>query len=202
MFKKQMILLLSLIIILIFIVVQYPENIVDQFISTKFSQQDNSLLYRVSYYLTFLGSRNIIIPLTLISGVIFYYHFKRIFPSLILAGGTLVAFTLNELIKSIIQRQRPSLLIDVHATGFSFPSGHAMISCVCYGLLCYYLIQFPFNSMTKKVIVIVSVGLIAIIGLTRMILNVHYFTDIIGGYLIGGLFFLMILNFVKLQKSV
>ena len=125
--------------------------------------------------------------------IVVFLLFKRQFGSLIgyiiaVAGGGILDFIL----KQAIQRTRPiseTTLIEVG--GFSFPSGHAMLSMVFYGMISYFLIRYV-RQWKYRILIAVSVGfLIFLIGFTRIYLQVHYLSDILAGY-IGGLFWLTI----------
>src|SRR5699024_3922258 len=76
---------------------------------------------------------------TIVMGIFLWWLYDDWFPSFIFSGGTLMSYLLNEMIKLIVVRERPSMNVDAHAIGYSFPSGHAMISMVCYGLFIYFL---------------------------------------------------------------
>lgn len=88
----------------------------------------------------------------------------------------------NELFKSIFKRQRPSGKWLVDVTGYSLPSGHAMIFMGMVLLLIYFIIN---NVRNKKVGVIISslIFMYAIlIGLSRVYVGVHYLSDVLIGW--------------------
>ena len=99
---------------------------------------------------------------------------------------------LDILLKHAIRRERPisdATLINVG--GFSFPSGHAMLSVVFYGMIAYFLIRYAKLWRTRILIAISAGFMMFLIGLTRLYLHVHYLSDVIAGY-VGGLFWLTI----------
>lgn len=108
-----------------------------------------------------------------------------------LAGWTAAltgAGVLDLALKHIIQRPRPIYAINCYS--YSFPSGHAMGSLVGYGMLAYLLVIFwGTNRRAQGAIVFTAALLIGAIGLSRLCLGVHYFSDVIGGYS-GGVFWL------------
>jgi membrane-associated phospholipid phosphatase len=107
-------------------------------------------------------------------------------------GVWLVAFLggqlLNSLLKLLFIRDRPffeqPLLI---AQDYSFPSGHAMMSTIIYGMIAYYLVLRTKNHLLRIVIVFASVLLVVLIGISRMYLGVHYFSDVVAGFSAGGI---------------
>ena len=99
---------------------------------------------------------------------------------------------LSILLKYAIGRERPiSETTLIRVGGFSFPSGHAMLSVVFYGMIAYFLIKRS-NTWKMKLFIMTSTGfMIFLIGLTRLYLHVHYLSDVIAGY-VGGMFWLII----------
>jgi membrane protein DedA with SNARE-associated domain/membrane-associated phospholipid phosphatase len=100
-----------------------------------------------------------------------------------LVGGGVLDMTL----KHIIQRPRPvNASTFLHGTSFSFPSGHAMGSLVGYGMLAYLLVVFWTElRRTQLTIVLVAALLTVAIGVSRLYLGVHYFSDVVAGYAAG-----------------
>lgn len=97
-----------------------------------------------------------------------------------LSGGVL----LNQLAKHIVARARPPFAL-VHASGFSFPSGHAMISIIAYGLLAYFQV-ITLSDWSRRVRTVCGAAvLVLLIGFSRMYLEVHFLSDILAGYAAG-----------------
>jgi undecaprenyl-diphosphatase len=96
--------------------------------------------------------------------------------------GTVV---INSLLKAWFQRERP-----LHDHGFiieksySFPSGHASGSMVFYGMLAYVLLVLA-PPRFHRPIIIVAVAMTTLIGISRILLQVHYFSDVMAGYATG-----------------
>lgn len=92
---------------------------------------------------------------------------------------------LNQLLKRILQRARPTEYRIIQETGYSFPSGHSMISMAFYG----YLICLIYKHVKNKCIKWISISLLSIliclIGISRIYLGVHYTSDVLGGFLIS-----------------
>jgi undecaprenyl-diphosphatase len=98
----------------------------------------------------------------------------------------------NSLIKHVLERERPDFNPVFHAAGFSFPSGHAMNSSAVLGFICFLLCIHIKGERFRKGIVMLTVLLVLFIGTSRIYLGVHYLSDIIGGYLAGMIWMLMI----------
>lgn len=93
--------------------------------------------------------------------------------------------SLTKLLKITFERQRPEVLAEYDGTGFSFPSGHTTGSVVFYGFLIYLIVISPLKKPWKWTINIALGILITLIGLSRVYLGVHFFTDVVGGTLFG-----------------
>ncbi|RIU90669.1 phosphatase PAP2 family protein [Oceanobacillus picturae] len=160
----------------------------------------DSQFYTVFRWITELGSSHFVIPLVVIMAVILYWKYRTILPVLVFAGGTWGAHVINVWIKHVVQRERPSILVAANAEGYSFPSGHAMISMVCYGLLAYFIVQLVKKPKAKKLIQGGLAFLILLIGISRYVINVHYLTDVMAGFILGYLWVLvMIFLYEKLR---
>ncbi len=92
---------------------------------------------------------------------------------------------INEVVKYLLKRPRPSFSHYVVENGYSCPSGHMMGACVFYGTLLIFLWNSKINNKLKIIITIFLVILISLIGFSRIYLGVHYFSDIIAGLLLA-----------------
>ena len=102
-----------------------------------------------------------------------------------LLGVSVLTEALHLLLKSLIHRQRPHLWAGLWSlTDYSFPSGHSMGAMAIYGLLAYLLsLHYPRQAW---LITLGAAGLILAIGASRMLLGVHWPTDVLGGYAAGA----------------
>lgn len=98
---------------------------------------------------------------------------------------------INRIIKFIVKRPRPPKIYHlVIETNYSFPSGHSMSAMAGYGL---FIIELKNSHCKYKKVLMIILGLmIFLIGLSRIYLGVHYFSDVIGGYLISLSYLLFI----------
>ncbi len=98
-------------------------------------------------------------------------------------GGSAI---LNQLLKGLFARPRPFFEHPLLIEASSFPSGHAMESFVVYGMLAYFVVLTLESWRARTAVVFASTLLVLLIGLSRMYLGVHYFSDVVAGYAAGG----------------
>ncbi|MGI8968076.1 MAG: phosphatase PAP2 family protein, partial [Chloroflexota bacterium] len=107
---------------------------------------------------------------------------------------TAVASLLVEIVKDLVRRPRPHLFPGaLHASGFSFPSGHSTSSVVFFGGLAFIVWQLSRRSGWATAAVIIAALFAAAVGLSRIVLGVHYPTDVFGGYTLGGAWLTLLL---------
>lgn len=92
---------------------------------------------------------------------------------------------LNQLLKHIVQRPRPTEYRLINESGYSFPSGHSMVSAAFYGLFIYLIFKNVKNKYIKWGSITFLSILIISIGVSRIYLGVHYTSDVLAGFLIS-----------------
>lgn len=160
----------------------------DQVISTYIQQFRSDNLTVIMITLTTIGSYKVEFPVLFLAGIGFWFlRRKLIFPVLLVINLFGVRF-LNHFLKVAIERPRPTGGHLVEVSGYSFPSGHAMISIGFYGFISYLLYQELKEKTNKAFVVPWILGIMILcIGLSRIYLGVHYPSDVIAGFLSGGL---------------
>lgn len=101
------------------------------------------------------------------------------------SGAIILSGVLNIILKNIFARERPDLLRLINETGYSFPSGHAMINASLYTMLILLIFKYIKKPSGRLSLSLLCAALTIIIGLSRIYLGVHYAGDVIGGWLIG-----------------
>jgi undecaprenyl-diphosphatase len=98
-----------------------------------------------------------------------------------LAGGAI-----DTVVKIAVARPRPAVENPIiTAFGKSFPSGHSMQAVVCFGALLLVFLPLLHERWRTRAIV-GTVVLIIAIGFSRLSLGVHYVSDVLGGFALGG----------------
>ena len=103
----------------------------------------------------------------------------------------------NYIIKHIIKRDRPNVLRLISQGGYSYPSGHTMISLCCYGYLFYYVYKYVKNKYLRISLLVLLSLIIISIPISRIYVGVHYFSDIVGGLLLGGVILFIVIRYGK-----
>ena len=124
----------------------------------------------------------------------FYFEFF-----VILAIGLVLDFT----VKNIVDRHRPMEGL-ISASGPSFPSGHALMAAIFFFMLIYFFSDYIKNKSFRAVFVLACIFLTLLIGASRVYLGVHWFSDVLGGFLFGifaGCFSIIGINFLKRKNK-
>lgn len=103
----------------------------------------------------------------------------------------------NNIVKNIIKRDRPNILRLISQGGYSYPSGHTMISICCYGYLFYYVYKYVKNKYLRISLLLLLSLIIISIPISRIYVGVHYFSDIVGGLLLGGVILFIVIRYGK-----
>ena len=128
-----------------------------------------------------------VLALTLVSVAIVAWLLMRGRPAL--AWGCALAILINSLtvrvLKRLFERERPAGATEWLTSGHSYPSGHAAGSLMVLGLLAW-LLWPQLAPRWRSWLALVAVLCIAAIGAARVLLQVHYPSDVLGGWLIAG----------------
>ena len=135
----------------------------------------------IAKFITNLGGAIFLIGLTAL--LIILIKNKKIGLSILV--NLAIVTGLNQLLKRILQRPRPTEFRIVEETGYSFPSGHSMVSMAFYGYLIYLIYKYVENKYIKWSLICLLSCLVILIGTSRIYLGVHYTSDVLGGFLIS-----------------
>ena len=96
------------------------------------------------------------------------------------------AVALNYALKEIVQRPRPEGFRLIAETGYSFPSGHSMVAVAFYGFLIWLIIRFEEDRLQRWIWSLALFFVVIMIGISRVYLGVHYFSDVVAGYCVAA----------------
>lgn len=151
--------------------------------------------------ITFLASRYFLMVACLILTVYFLFIRKHKWFSVKIPVVAIGGISINVLMKQFFQRPRPADPLLAEASGLSFPSGHAMLAVSFYGLLIYLIWRNVENTVWRIFFTALLVVLIHLIGFSRIYLRVHYTSDVIAGFAVGGMWIVVSLWVLrKLEK--
>lgn len=173
---------------------------IEQFDSMIYTWLSNIIKEPITTFakiITTMGAGYVIIPVCIIS-VIYFWKKKE---SKYIIVNLITIFFSNQLLKRIVERPRPEGFRIVEELGYSFPSGHSMVSMAFYGLFIYFIYEKVKNKYIKWTSIILLTLLIVLIGISRIYLGVHYASDVLAGFLLSisylGLFTHIIKDDIK-----
>ena len=190
--RKKTISLISfgLFLIVLIFVLKYDNLVIDNYIINLFKYKNN-LLTNFMKVITLFGSVYVIVPCC----IILLFALKNKKNKILMTSNLVIITLLNQLLKRVFRRLRPINGI-ISEFGYSFPSGHSMVSMAFYGFLIYLL--YKSNFKYKNIFICLLIVLILLIGISRIYLGVHYPTDVFGGFLLSISYLLL---FIEISKA-
>ncbi|MEI3435470.1 MAG: phosphatase PAP2 family protein [Clostridia bacterium] len=147
----------------------------------------------IAKFITNFGGAIFLITLTVI--LVILIKNKKI--GLSIFSNLVIITVLNQLLKRILQRPRPTEFRIIEETGYSFPSGHSMVSMAFYGYLIYLIYKYVENRYVKWISIVLLSVLICSIGVSRIYLGVHYTSDVLGGFLVSISYLILFISTVN-----
>lgn len=120
---------------------------------------------------------------------------------LLICLNLIISFLTNQIAKLTFSRPRPVGINLIEESGYSYPSGHAMISMAYFGFIAYLIYKSNLNKIIKLPLITSIFILILLIGFSRIYLGVHYLSDIIGGFLLSIAYIMIFINCIKIKKA-
>ncbi len=159
------------------------------------------LFTKIMLYFTYLGNWQVVLFGVLCFGALFALskRWKYAWALLISTAG---AEAFVWIVKNIIQRPRP-LLVNalIKQTGYSFPSGHALVTFAFYGLLTYIAWREYRSKIIRISSLTLGIAVIAIIGFSRIYLGVHYPSDVLASYAAGAAWLSVIITALEIRRK-
>jgi undecaprenyl-diphosphatase len=180
----------------------FPRFPGDLYLTLRLQSFDNHLLLSIMQWISFIfaGWRAVLIVVAI--GILVWWRIGKLEAILIPVGGLLTL--LNMALKLAIKRSRPSpdlvhILFREQDNGY--PSGHAFFAIVILGLLAYFIFINVKHHTLRMAILVGLTALILLIGTSRVYLGLHWPSDVVGGYLIGGVLLTALIWFHQTWKA-
>lgn len=185
-----------------------PGMILDEDVGYWASQFEGSTFESVMKLVSLFGSTSLILLLTVLIGLVLLVkrNWRMFFFFFVVSlGGVL----LNLATKQIVQRARPGdevknievFNFSFDMQSYSFPSGHTMRATVFFLFLAYLIVRYASHTFIKGLSVLVALVLIGLVALSRIILDAHFVTDVIGALVMGIAWFLLCAFFFHKKKD-
>ncbi len=199
--KRDFAFIITLLSLFAFIVVMLETGKIvgiENFVYNNICLYMNPIFTIIVKIITNIGGPVIIAIICLVLCVLHQTRIKYGIPVVITVT---LSFILNTILKYIFARQRPSVLRLVNETSYSFPSGHSMINAALYTIIILLLLKNA-DKKGKRIIASISLAvLFVIIGLSRVYLGVHYFGDVLAGWVLGVLVAFVVYVVIKYLET-
>lgn len=149
-------------------------------------------------FFSFLCSFYFVIILTII--IMLFSKDRKVTFYIVL--NVLFCFFLNQTLKFFFARSRPTEINLIVENGYSFPSGHSMLSLAYYGFFVYLILNSNIKRKNKILAIISLALLIFFIGLSRIYLGVHYASDVLAGFAISSAYLILYIQFFYNKKTI
>lgn len=133
------------------------------------------------------------ITVALAVAVVWLVRTSRTSGAVLVAAAVLTGWPMMTLLKRLFDRARPpepERLLDLHT--LSFPSGHAMMSAILATVLAVLAVRaWPARSRSRRSALTALGAYVVVVGLSRVYLAAHWFTDVVAGWLLGVIWALL-----------
>lgn len=198
--KNNLVILIALILFVLFCIivknnymdiVDKIDNSVHNFFVNKMLNSSNTEFMK---NITYLGSTVAVISVFILLVVFFKNKIMKAVLSLDIA----FLYLIRTVLKDTFRRPRPDYALISLPKDFSFPSGHTLFSVGFYGLIIYFIWKLNINKIIKYILTFIISIIIILICASRLYLGVHYFSDVLAGFILG---ILSIMLFIGIYKN-
>lgn len=119
---------------------------------------------------------------------------------IVITSNLVIITLINQALKFLVERPRPIGYRLIEESGYSFPSGHSMVSMAFYGLIIYLISQSKINIKCKKIYICILSILIVLIGFSRIYLGIHYTSDVVAGFCVSIIYLILFITIYNSRK--
>lgn len=197
--KKSIILVISLLLFIFITYAIFNDKIIslDETVHSYILSIRNDNLTSILTTITNISSAYALIVLSILILVIMKNKKIPLYISL----NLVCSFISNQIAKLFFLRPRPTGINLIEESGFSYPSGHAMVSMAYFGFIAYLLYKKLKNKLTKSILIITLILTILLIGFSRIYLGVHYLSDVIGGFLLSIVYLMIFIKIINIEQK-
>ncbi|HEY0895679.1 MAG TPA: phosphatase PAP2 family protein [Sphingobacteriaceae bacterium] len=186
--------LLGSFLLLTALVYVFPVNPHDVAVSEEVQELSHSFLDRMMTLISYPGyfPRSVI----MIAGTALILLVGRNYREALFVSLTSVSGVISTGIKLLISRPRPTAdLVSIveQAEGMSFPSGHVTLYVMFFGFVSFLMVVKRFHKVVRATVLFLSLFMIFSVPLSRLYLGAHWFSDVLGGFLIGMIFLIILI---------
>ena len=194
--RARLLVITYLVIFVLFLVLAwfvhiYPVWPVDVAITQELQEHRLPWLQSLMIGVSFLGSHALLFAALIFLTAVLFWLMQLRLEAVFVVGLSVVSLALNQLIKYIVSRPRPtSSLVEIlqYANGQSFPSGHVMSYLAYWGLLfSLSFLLLKWDRWWHYLLLVISGSFVLLVGPSRIYLGDHWASDVVGGYMFGGL---------------
>lgn len=199
-FRNYLIPAIGVSLVLTFFAKQYAFFAFDLYITRQIQSIEIPVVNELLLFITWLGnSPQAIISLIAVMGAFFLYGLKK--ESLMLGVSAVGAVAISETLKVIVLRPRPDPVLINQIEKFfradSFPSGHVLFFCGFYGFIMFLTYTKLRNKNLRNLLSGFFLWLIILVGISRVYLGSHWFSDTLAAYLIGSIWLYLVVVLYK-----
>ncbi len=188
-FRSSLVTLLIIFTALSFFVLLEPPEYLDIHISEEIQEKQTPDLDTIMIWISWLGRTPVSAVMVVLIALFFY--FLNLKKEAVLILSTLLSGILGLGLKMLINRPRPSkdLVVLLEDTKYqSFPSGHVLFYTVFFGALILIILRLKKIKYKIKIfLVTLCLSIIFFGAVSRVYLGAHWFTDVLGGFILGVL---------------
>lgn len=138
--------------------------------------------------------------LILLALILIFMKKKKVASYIVINTGLCVL--VNQIAKRIFRRARPVGIALIEQGGFSFPSGHSMVSLAFYGYIIYLMRKSKLSKVQKNIATIILSMIIILVGISRIYLGVHFASDVLAAYCLSTAFLVIIMYIERKKKNI